>query len=198
MWALRKVIVQNFSVKFKVEYCEFCCSMWQWGFAIAYLLFSVIGTHLKIITLQTFSCISHQNHWFYVLISVYDWVKFEYSGSESRAESSYFCGHCAEPNAHFWIAMIPLVVVLIIGMKLQHVIATLALEHSGVKSPFVGVLLKPRDQLFWFNRPKFLLHVIHFIFFEVLHKFVVHNLTLIVALHEILSTSAKSVELTMC
>jgi mlo protein len=63
--------------------------------------------------------------------------------------------------------MIPLVIVLIIGMKLQHVIATLALEHSGVKGPFVGLLLKPRDQLFWFNQPKFLLHVIHFIFFEV-------------------------------
>lgn len=78
-----------------------------------------------------------------------------------------FCGHGAEPRAQFWVAMIPLVIVLIIGMKLQHVIATLALEHSGVKGPFVGVLLKPRDQLFWFNRSKFLLHVIHFIFFEV-------------------------------
>ncbi|KAG0618519.1 hypothetical protein M758_4G070600 [Ceratodon purpureus] len=87
--------------------------MWQWGFVIAYLVFSV-----------------------------------------------------TEPNAHFYIAMVPLVVVLIIGMKMQHVIATLALEHSGVKGPYVGVLLKPRDQLFWFNRPKFLLHVIHFIFFE--------------------------------
>lgn len=58
-------------------------------------------------------------------------------------------------------------VVLIIGMKLQHVIATLALEHSGVNGPFVGVLLKPRDQLFWFNRPKFLMFIIHFILFEV-------------------------------
>lgn len=30
----------------------------------------------------------------------------------------------------------------------------------------MGVLLRPRDQLFRFNRSKFLLHVIHFIFFE--------------------------------
>lgn len=58
-------------------------------------------------------------------------------------------------------------VVLIIGTKLQHVISTLALEHTGVNGPFVGVLLKPRDQLFWFNKPKFLLYIMHFILFDV-------------------------------
>lgn len=79
---------------------------------------------------------------------------------------AYLLFSVTEPRAYYWGALVPLLVVLIIGMKLQHVIATLALEHSGVNGPFVGVLLKPRDQLFWFNRPKFLLYIIHFILFE--------------------------------
>lgn len=61
-------------------------------------------------------------------------------------------------------------VVLAIGMKLQHIVATLALETSpngAVPGHFVGALLKPRDQLFWFNRPKLLLHVIHLVLFQV-------------------------------
>ena len=57
--------------------------------------------------------------------------------------------------------------VLVIGTKLQHVVATLALENTGVHGPFIGVLLKPRDQLFWFNRPKWLLYLLHLILFEV-------------------------------
>lgn len=57
--------------------------------------------------------------------------------------------------------------VLVIGTKLQHVVATLALENRGVHGPFIGVLLKPRDQLFWFNRPKWLLYLLHLILFEV-------------------------------
>lgn len=57
-------------------------------------------------------------------------------------------------------------VVFIIGTKLQHVVATLALENSGVPGPLVAVLLQPRDQLFWFNRPKLLLYVIHLVLFE--------------------------------
>lgn len=60
-------------------------------------------------------------------------------------------------------------VILAIGTKLQHVIASLALEHerSGRSMPFVGALLKPRDELFWFHRPKLLLYVIHLVLFQV-------------------------------
>lgn len=60
-------------------------------------------------------------------------------------------------------------VILAIGTKLQHVIATLALEHerSGHSRPFVDTLLKPRDELFWFHRPKLLLYVIHLVLFQV-------------------------------
>ncbi|XP_024366302.1 MLO-like protein 14 isoform X2 [Physcomitrium patens] len=67
---------------------------------------------------------------------------------------------------HFWTSLVPVVVVFAIGTKLQHVVATLALENTGVPAPLVGVLLHPRDQLFWFNRPKLLLSIIHLVLFE--------------------------------
>ncbi|KAJ7516464.1 hypothetical protein O6H91_22G059100 [Diphasiastrum complanatum] len=61
---------------------------------------------------------------------------------------------------YFWISFIPLTAM---GMKLQHTIATLALENAGVCGQFV----RPRDGLFWFNKPELLLSLIHFIFFQI-------------------------------
>ncbi|GLT83360.1 hypothetical protein SLE2022_016530 [Rubroshorea leprosula] len=67
-------------------------------------------------------------------------------------------------NLYFWIAIIPMTLVLLVGAKLQHVIATLALENAGVI--FAGGKLRPRDELFWFNKPELLLSLIHFILFQ--------------------------------
>ncbi|KAJ4726284.1 MLO-like protein [Melia azedarach] len=69
-------------------------------------------------------------------------------------------------NLYFWIAIIPITLVLLVGAKLQHVIATLALENAGITGYFAGAKLKPRDELFWFNKPEFLLSLIHFILFQ--------------------------------
>ncbi|GKV38347.1 hypothetical protein SLEP1_g46267 [Rubroshorea leprosula] len=66
-------------------------------------------------------------------------------------------------NLYFWIAIIPITLVLLVGAKLQHVIATLALENAGIT--FAGKL-RPRDELFWFNKPKLLLSLIHFTLFQ--------------------------------
>lgn len=57
--------------------------------------------------------------------------------------------------------------VLLVGAKLQHVIATLALESAGISGYFVGAKLKPRDDLFWFKKPELLLSLIHFVLFQV-------------------------------
>ncbi|VFQ66139.1 unnamed protein product [Cuscuta campestris] len=54
--------------------------------------------------------------------------------------------------------------VLLVGTKLQHVIATLALESAA--SSFQGTKLKPRDELFWFKKPELLLSLIHFVLFQ--------------------------------
>ncbi|KAG1359563.1 MLO-like protein [Cocos nucifera] len=67
-------------------------------------------------------------------------------------------------HLYFWMAIIPVVLVLLVGAKLQHVIATLALESAGL-SGFVA-RLKLRDDLFWFKKPELLLSLIHFILFQ--------------------------------
>ncbi|GAB2230753.1 hypothetical protein Drorol1_Dr00015039 [Drosera rotundifolia] len=61
---------------------------------------------------------------------------------------------------------VTLQLVLLIGTKLQHVIATLTLESVGISGFFIGTKLKPRDDLFWFKKPELLLGLIHFILFQ--------------------------------
>lgn len=56
--------------------------------------------------------------------------------------------------------------VLLVGTKLQHVIATLTLENAGITGFFSGAKLRPRDDLFWFKKPELLLSLIHFVLFQ--------------------------------
>ncbi|XP_030441111.2 MLO-like protein 11 [Syzygium oleosum] len=69
-------------------------------------------------------------------------------------------------NLYFWIAIIPITLVLLVGTKLQHVIATLSLENAGISKFFSGTKLRPRDDLFWFKKPELLLSLIHFVLFQ--------------------------------
>ncbi|XP_043689793.1 MLO-like protein 11 isoform X2 [Telopea speciosissima] len=69
-------------------------------------------------------------------------------------------------NLYFWIAIIPIILVLMVGTKLQHIVATLTLENAGINGFFGGTKLKPRDELFWFKKPKLLLSLIHFVLFQ--------------------------------
>ncbi|XP_028237735.1 MLO-like protein 11 [Glycine soja] len=69
-------------------------------------------------------------------------------------------------NLYLWIAFIPNSLVLLIGTKLQHVIATLVLENAEITGFFSEAKLTPRDELFWFNKPELLLSLIHFILFQ--------------------------------
>ncbi|KAL7218234.1 hypothetical protein ACSBR2_011498 [Camellia fascicularis] len=69
-------------------------------------------------------------------------------------------------NLYFWIAIIPVILVLLVGTKLQHVIATLSLESAAINGSFNGTKLNPRDDLFWFKKPELLLSLIHFILFQ--------------------------------
>lgn len=64
---------------------------------------------------------------------------------------------------------VPAQLVLLVGTKLQQVIATLALENAGINGFFSEAKLRPRDELFWFNKPELLLSLIHFILFQVVH-----------------------------
>lgn len=93
--------------------------------------------------------------------------------------------------------------VLLVGAKLQHVIATLALESAGITGFGSGAKLKPRDDLFWFKKPELLLFLIHFILFQVdiffvvvilLTSFIIHHFKTI----RFLATSNAGVVTLIC
>ncbi|KAI5079753.1 hypothetical protein GOP47_0005232 [Adiantum capillus-veneris] len=69
-------------------------------------------------------------------------------------------------NFYFWIALVPMMVVLAVGTKLQHVIATLAVEKLGVPGDSVATKRKAYKELFWFGSPQSLLWLLHFILFQ--------------------------------
>ncbi|WMV50472.1 hypothetical protein MTR67_043857 [Solanum verrucosum] len=59
-------------------------------------------------------------------------------------------------NIYFWLSFIPAI----------HVVSSLALEIAEPKGPLIGSQVKPRDELFWFGKPKILLRLIQFISFQ--------------------------------
>ncbi|KAI3456216.1 hypothetical protein Pfo_012879 [Paulownia fortunei] len=66
-----------------------------------------------------------------------------------------------------WLPFIPLVMLLLVGTKLQGIITKMCLDSNDKSHVIRGTLLvKPSDHFFWFDRPKFLLHLIHFISFQ--------------------------------
>lgn len=59
-------------------------------------------------------------------------------------------------------------VLLAVGTKLEDIITIMCLESSEQSAVVVGSLLvNPRNDLFWFGRPHLVLHLIHFILFQV-------------------------------
>ncbi|KAL0348246.1 UNVERIFIED_CONTAM: MLO-like protein 4 [Sesamum angustifolium] len=70
-------------------------------------------------------------------------------------------------NIYFWLSFIPVILVMLVGTKLQHVVSLLALEIAEPRGPSVGTQVKPRDELFWFGKPEILLRLIQFISFQV-------------------------------
>lgn len=103
----------------------------------------------------------------------------------------------------FLLRGILLQTVLFVGMKLQQIITSLALEvmggvedsatsqgrRKGAKTQRVVAAkmldedlkadrihaIKPRDDLFWFNRPRLLLYLVHFMLFQVINLVIKHS-----------------------
>ncbi|KAK8951295.1 MLO-like protein 4 [Platanthera zijinensis] len=69
-------------------------------------------------------------------------------------------------NIYFYLSFVPAILVMLVGTKLQHVVALLALEAVEVAAPFSETQLKPRDDLFWFGKPDFLVWLVQFISFQ--------------------------------
>ncbi|KAK2638431.1 hypothetical protein Ddye_026226 [Dipteronia dyeriana] len=70
-------------------------------------------------------------------------------------------------HTYFWIAFIPFVLLLAVGAKLEHVISQLAHEVAEKHIAIEGdLVVQPSDEHFWFNRPRIVLFLIHFILFQ--------------------------------
>ncbi|CAA6672968.1 unnamed protein product [Spirodela intermedia] len=69
--------------------------------------------------------------------------------------------------SHFWLPILPLMILLIVGTKLELTITRLCLESSSDDSVLPGTFwVRPNDSLFWFRKPRWILHTIHFIMFQ--------------------------------
>ncbi|KAJ8751367.1 hypothetical protein K2173_016563 [Erythroxylum novogranatense] len=69
-------------------------------------------------------------------------------------------------NVYLWVSFLPLVIVLLLGAKLEMIVAEMALELKDQSLVIKGApLVQPNDDLFWLSRPKFVLTLIHYTLF---------------------------------
>ncbi|TYI85556.1 hypothetical protein E1A91_D04G004500v1 [Gossypium mustelinum] len=68
--------------------------------------------------------------------------------------------------SYLWLPFVPLIIVLMVGTKLQVIITELAVSIQDRGGVVKGApLVRPGDDLFWFDRPRFLLFLIHLVLF---------------------------------
>ncbi|PON44433.1 Mlo-related protein [Parasponia andersonii] len=68
---------------------------------------------------------------------------------------------------HYWLPFIPLGIVLVVGAKLQVIITKMCVE-TFKQNPVIrgSFIVKPNNDLFWFGRPGWLLHLIQFVLIQ--------------------------------
>ncbi|RZC48612.1 hypothetical protein C5167_017040 [Papaver somniferum] len=70
-------------------------------------------------------------------------------------------------QALFWASIIPLLIILAVGTKLQAIITKMALEITERHAVVQGIpLVQVSDKHFWFSRPQLVLYLIHFTLFQ--------------------------------
>lgn len=69
--------------------------------------------------------------------------------------------------SYLWLPFIPLIVILLVGTKLQVIITKMGLRIHERGEVVKGVpVVQPGDHLFWFNRPRLILYLINFVLFQ--------------------------------
>ncbi|RWR95592.1 MLO-like protein 6 [Cinnamomum micranthum f. kanehirae] len=69
--------------------------------------------------------------------------------------------------SYLWMPFIPLIVILLVGTKLQVIITQMGLKIQERGDVVKGIpVVEPHDNLFWFNQPRLLLYLIHFVLFQ--------------------------------
>ncbi|XP_027358839.1 MLO-like protein 12 [Abrus precatorius] len=70
-------------------------------------------------------------------------------------------------HSYYWLPFIPLIIILLVGAKLQMIITKMGLRIQDRGEVVKGTpVVEPRDELFWFNRPGLLLFLIHLVLFQ--------------------------------
>ncbi|PIM98067.1 hypothetical protein CDL12_29455 [Handroanthus impetiginosus] len=69
--------------------------------------------------------------------------------------------------SYLWHPFIPLIIILLVGTKLQVIITKMGLRIQERGEVVRGVpVVQPGDDLFWFNRPRLILYLINFVLFQ--------------------------------
>nr|ARG42812.1 MLO-like protein [Vitis flexuosa] len=69
-------------------------------------------------------------------------------------------------HVYLWVSCVPLLIVLILGTKLEVIVERMALQLKHQNYVIKGTpLVKPNDNLFWFGDPRFVLTLIHYTLF---------------------------------
>ncbi|KAF3442857.1 hypothetical protein FNV43_RR16775 [Rhamnella rubrinervis] len=70
-------------------------------------------------------------------------------------------------RSYLWLPFVPLIIILMVGTKLQVIITKMGLRIQERGEVVRGTpLVKPGDDLFWFNWPRLILYLIHFVLFQ--------------------------------
>ncbi|XP_029123353.1 MLO-like protein 2 [Elaeis guineensis] len=70
-------------------------------------------------------------------------------------------------HSYQWHPFIPLIIILLVGTKLQVIIIKMASQITERGDVVKGVpVVHPTDDLFWFKCPRFMLYLIHFVLFQ--------------------------------
>ncbi|KAG5114694.1 hypothetical protein JHK82_037963 [Glycine max] len=69
--------------------------------------------------------------------------------------------------SYLWLPFAPLIIVLLVGTKLQVIITKMGQRIQQRGEVVKGVpLVQPGDDLFWFNKPRLILYLINFVLFQ--------------------------------
>ncbi|KAL3531578.1 hypothetical protein ACH5RR_005099 [Cinchona calisaya] len=67
----------------------------------------------------------------------------------------------------FWASLIPVIIVLAVGTKLEAILTRMAIEITDRHAVVQGIpLVQGSDKYFWFGHPQLVLHLIHFSLFQ--------------------------------
>ncbi|XP_013600609.1 PREDICTED: MLO-like protein 13 isoform X1 [Brassica oleracea var. oleracea] len=69
-------------------------------------------------------------------------------------------------NTYFWLSFLPLILLLMVGTKLENIISSLAVDVCEKRNRGEQAVITPSDELFWFHRPEIVLQLVHFILFQ--------------------------------